>query len=201
MQLVAQVDHLDRWQRATGDALGKPGQVQVTGVSAEKGLHPRRRASQDDRCVAQPAELEGHVDGVIARDPILLVGGGILLVDDHQAETREGGEHGAARADDDIGIAGANPSPFGGPLRLGEPGVDQRQTAGEATREAAHRLRGETDLGNQGKRLATGGQGGGDRRQIDLGLAAARDPVEQDATVTPAGDGREQGRGRLRLGR
>ena len=44
---------------------------------------------------------------------------------------------------------------------------------------AAQRLRSEADLRNQHQRLPTPRQAGLDRRQIDLGLAAAGDAIEQ----------------------
>lgn len=49
----------------------------------------------------------------------------------------------------------------------------------EASAEAAQRLRGQADFRHQHQRLASGRKAIGDRLQIDLGLAAAGDAIEQ----------------------
>jgi hypothetical protein len=191
-QLLAQVDDLDRGQRPPRDAVGQAGELEVAAVSAEEGLQARRRRAQHHRGAAQPAQLEGGLDGVVAGHAVLLVGGGVLLVDHHHAELGDRREDGAARAHHHVGPARADAPPGGRPLRVGERRVEQRHSAGEAGREAADGLRGEADLGHQHQRPAARRERGGDGHQVDLGLAAAGHPAEQQAVVAALGEGPQQ---------
>ena len=200
-QLLAEVDHLDGRERPAGDALREGDQLQGAGVGPVVRLHPRRGAAQHHRHSGPPAQLEGDVDGVVAGHPVLLVGGGVLLVDDHHPEPRERGKDGAPGADHDIDLAEARPSPFDRALGVGETGVAHRQPPGKARREAPDHLRGQGDLGDQADRLPAEGQGGVDGRQVDLGLAAPGDAEQEHRTVPAGGDGLEERRGRLPLRR
>jgi hypothetical protein len=148
-----------------------------------------------------PAQLQGDVHGVVAGHPVLLVGGGVLLVDDHHPEPGQRGEDGTPGADHHIDLAEAGPAPLDRALGVGEPGVADRQPPGEARREAPDHLRGQGDLGNQADRLPAERQGGVDGRQVDLGLAAPGNAEEQHRAVPAGGDGLEEGGGRLLLRR
>ena len=63
----------------------------------------------------------------------------------------------------------------------------------QAGSEARQRLRGQADLGHQHQRLPAARETGGDGAQVDLGLAAAGDAVEQERAET-AGHGQRVGR-------
>ena len=168
-------------------------------MGAEEGLEPGRGRAEHHRRAAEPTELEGGLDGVVAGDPVLLVGGRVLLVDHDHAEIAERREDRAARADDDVRLAVADAAPGRGPLGRGEPRVHERHPAGEARGEAADGLRGEADLRDEDDRPPAGGEGGGDGDEVDLGLARAGHPVEEEAVVAALGDRPEQGRDRRLL--
>ena len=78
----------------------------------------------------------------------------MLLVDADQAEPRNRGEDGRARAHDDRRLACDDPLALVAPLRVGEPGVEDRDAIAEAGLEAAERLRRQGDLGHEDDRAA-----------------------------------------------
>jgi hypothetical protein len=63
--------------------------------------------------------------------------------------------------------------------------VEHSHPATEAAREALDQLRGEGDLGNEEQRLPAVDPGSLGGRQVDLGLAAAGDAVEQQLRIGP----------------
>ena len=91
-----------------------------------------------------------------------------------------GGQHGRARPDADPGLAGAQPHPFVVALAGGERRVQHRDDVAEAGLEAPEHLRGECDLGDEHDRRLAGGQRRLDRAEVDLGLARAGHPVQQE---------------------
>ena len=64
-------------------------------------------------------------------------------------------------------------------LAVAQPRVQRVHRHAEARAEARQRLRGQADLRHQHQRLLAARQAVGDRVQVDLGLAAAGDAVEQ----------------------
>ncbi len=69
--------------------------------------------------------------------------------------------------------------------------MQRDDAAAQPCGEARERLRGERDLGDEHQRLAATSHGLGDEIEIDLGLAAAGDAIEQERPVViEAGDGR-----------
>src|SRR5207244_867169 len=71
------------------------------------------------------------------------------------------------------------------PLRLRQARVEERDAVAEARAEAAKRLRGESDLGDEHDRAATRGEGGLAGADVDLGLAAAGGAGEEDVAAAP----------------
>ena len=71
----------------------------------------RRGAEQQQRLVLSTAEL-GDVARVIARGVLGLIAVLLLFVDDDNAQLLRGREHGAARANDDAGLAVFYPPPL-----------------------------------------------------------------------------------------
>ena len=112
--LLAHVEHLHRGQRAAVDAAR-----QARASDLAQGLRTRRRAAEQQQRAARPGALDGHLAGVVAGVPFVLVRGVVLLVDDDQAEVLDGGEDGRARAHAHARLPGAKPLPLrialGGP--------------------------------------------------------------------------------------
>ncbi len=110
----------------------------------------------------------------------------MLLVDDDEADVFERGENGRAGSDDDAGVAVVDAVPFVVPLALREMAVqdgDAGLRGGETALESLHGLRRERNLRNKHDGGFAETEHFLDGLQINLGLAAAGDAVEQDRLV------------------
>ena len=117
----------------------------------------------------------------------------MLLVEDHQPEVPDGGEHRGAGPEHDARFASPD-APEGGPALGGaEPAVEHRDARAEAGAEERLLLGGERDLGNQQQRAPARFQAGGDRLEIDLGLPAAGDSVEEEGAEGARSEGLPEG--------
>ena len=103
----------------------------------------------------------------------------MLLVDDHQADVGERRDERDPRPDDDVGLAGADPSPLVRTFALAEGRVQQRDADGEVGAEPVDDRGRQRDLRDEEQRGALGREAGGDRLDVDRRLAAARDALEE----------------------
>src|SRR5919201_5641566 len=94
-----------------------------------------------------------------------------------------------AGADDDPGVSARDPLTLVPALGVRQPGVEQRDRVAEARPETADRLRGERDLRDEHDRPEPPLERLRSRLQVDLRLATAGRPVEQEAATL--GDPRE----------
>ncbi len=119
---------------------------------------------------------------------------GVFLVDDEQSRPLQRREQCRAGADDDVGLAIPGGEPGVEALAVGQGRMQQGDARVEAAFETRQGLRPQVDLGNQHQGLAACGQGFADQLQVDLGLAAAGDPGQQEAMETAvAGANRLEG--------
>jgi len=109
----------------------------------------------------------------------------VLLIEDDHPEVLEWREQRRPRADRDRGRTVAEPLPLFEAFAGAQSAVENRQFVAEAAAQPREDLVGERDFGDQHERLAARGEGLGDCSQVDLGLAAARDAVQQE-TLAPA---------------
>ena len=84
---------------------------------------------------ARPAKPDGRVARLQPRRAVALVGRLVFLVDDDEADLGERSDDGQPRPDDDVDVAGPDPSPFVGPLPFPEPGMDERDAGVEVRAE------------------------------------------------------------------
>ncbi|NKA48523.1 hypothetical protein GO302_01837 [Ralstonia solanacearum] len=120
----------------------------------------------------------------------------MLLVDEDQREVRQRGQHRQPRAEHDARLAAMRRQPVQRARLLGQAAVQRGQRhAGEARRNARLQLRRQVDLGHQHQHLRgrIAREGIGDGVQVDLGLAAAGDPVQQERRETAARPGLRDG--------
>src|SRR3954470_3388993 len=108
---------------------------------------------------------------MVAKAVLLLVRGVVLLVDDDDAGACERHEYGRARADDDLRLAARRGEPGACTLDLAESRVQRGDVDAEPLAETAQRLRRQRDLRQQHERLLAAREAGGDRGEVDLGLA------------------------------
>ncbi len=176
----AHVDQADRRPGRAADPLGQGEAPIAAQLRALPGLERRRRRAEDDEDALAPAAPDRQVARRVARAFLLLVRGVVLLVDDDDAEPRQRREHREARAEDEVGQAELCRQPAAQPLRRRQPAVQGDDApAGEAAREAVDQLRRQVDLGDQHEGLAPGRERQAGGAQVDLGLAAAGDAVEE----------------------
>jgi len=117
----------------------------------------------------------------------------MLLVDDDQARFRQGSEDGQARAGNDSRGAAQGCPPV--PVARGFPefAMETDQPGSGKTRHHPRlELWRQVDLRHQQQRLPSGSEGTLDQAQIDLGLAAAGDAMQQ-VGVKPGAAGRDRG--------
>ena len=158
---------------------GKPRYPLRLALRALQRFQRRRRRAEHDRNAEPLRAHDRQVARGVAEAFLLLERAVVLLVDDDQARPRERAEHSGARADDDAGAALAGTAPRRQPFAVAQVRVQHRQRRVEARAKACDQLRRERDLGHEHQRLLAARDDGGDRAQIDLGLAAAGHAIQQ----------------------
>ena len=130
---------------------------------------------------------------MVAGHLLLFVGGFVFLVDDDEAQVRDGGEDGRPGADCDLGLARGQRTPGIMSLAVAQmavPDDDFHASTAESTAQAADGLRREGDFRNEENRAAAFRDNLFDGMEIDLGLPAPRHPVKEvggEATAVQAG--------------
>ncbi|MNZ58589.1 hypothetical protein D3C78_766030 [compost metagenome] len=173
---------------------GAPRQAEVV-ILAALGVVQRLqrgggRAEQDwDAGAMGPHHRQ--IPRVVAKTILLLEGAVVFLVDDDDAEVLERGEHRGAGADQDGGAAVAAGEPGIEPLPVVHGGVHRHHGHLEAAPEAVDGLGGEAYFRHHHQGLLARLEQGLEDAQVDLGLAGARDAVQQEGAelVALAGDG------------
>jgi hypothetical protein len=163
-------------------------------------LERRRRGAEDDRAAARLRAVDGHVAGGITQAFLLLERTVVLLIDHDQRELGQRREHGQPRAKNDARVAARRRGPRRGSRHVLERAVQHRDARlGESFAKAGLELRRQADLGYQHQRLTARFEHAGDDVQVDLGLAAARDAMQQPgAEAAKAGGDGLRGAGLIR---
>jgi hypothetical protein len=121
-----------------------------------------------------------HVARRVAQAFLLLERGVVFLVDDDQAQARQRHEHREPGAEHDVGASLQRLEEAARARRIGHAAVGADDVrGGKARGDAAFELRRQGDLRHQHQRLAAAREHGIDGAQIDFGLAAAGDAVQQ----------------------
>ena len=173
-------------------ALGQFQQAIAARRGVMESFQRRRGGAEHDRDVQLVRAPDRHIARRIAQAFLLLEGGVVLLVDHDQLQARQRHEHGEPGAEHDVGVTRERFEETARARRIGHAAVGaDHMRGGEARRDAAFQLRREGDLGHQHQRLAATGEDGIDGTQIDLGLAATGDAVQQhDVEAGLVEDGR-----------
>ena len=136
----------------------------------------------------------------VPRRLILFIGGVVFFVEDDQSEIGDGGQHRGAGAEHDARFAAADPPERGAALGGAEPAVEHGDSRAEPGAEEGFVLRGERDLGNEEQGAPAGFESRGDRLEIDLGLPAPGNPVEQEGAEGAGPERLPEDLGRCLLG-
>jgi len=152
------------------------------------GFQRRRRRTEQHRNTELVRPENGNVARRVAHAVLLLEGRIVLLINDDQPEAWHGGEDGQPGAEHDSGLAGKGSAPITLTRRFGQFAM-QRDDTGirETGTNTAFELRCQVDFRHQQQDLFADGQRLVDQAQIDLGLAAAGDAVQQVAGETGCG--------------
>jgi hypothetical protein len=178
--LAAQVHDAHDGQRSPIDARRqRQAPIPATRRVRER-LETRRRRTQHDGDAEHLRASHRDVAAVVAQLLALLVRGLMLLVDDDELGVRQRREHGRARAHDDVECAAAREFPVAPPRADRQIAVQRADAPTESLLEHCHDLRRERDLGHEDERLPARLARGSRRAQIDLGLAARGDTVQQE---------------------
>ena len=179
----AQVDDAHARLGNVAGTFGQLAKLVTTGLRIVKRLQRRGRRSQHHRDPVQPGPDDGQIARRVAKAVLLFEGTVVFFIDDDQAWPRHRREYRRAGPEYDGCLAAARHAPRFQPLAVGQARVEYRKLSGQAFAKAPNELRGQADLGNQHHGLLPAGQQASDQRQIDLGLAAAGDAVEQVGAV------------------
>ena len=179
-RMAPEVDERHLWRPcAAGTFRQRYALVAALGDVFERFQRGGRRAENDRHGGALGAQHR-EIARRIAKPLLLLVRGIVFLIDDDEREIRQRGEYGRASADHDAGLAVVGHPPGVASLGSRESRVQYCESAVKAPLKSIDELRSQRDFRHQHERLAAAGDCSLDRAQIDLGLAAARDSVEQN---------------------
>ena len=189
--LGADVQYLEARRRRVAGAVGQFQEGVAAFPDIVQALQRGRRRAQQNGRVPLPGAHHGDIARRVAEALLLLKGTVMFLVQNDQAQGWRGGEDRRAGAEQDGGLAPLHGQPGATSLVMSQPGVGHDQRRRKAGAKAGFQLRGQVDLGEQDHRLLSPRQNGLDQAQINLGLAAAGDPL-QEKDAEPA-QGREDG--------
>ena len=178
--ITAQIDHTHDRHGAAIDARRQRQALVLAARRVRERLQARRGRTQHDRHTKQLRAPHRDIATVIAQLLALLVGRLVLFVDHDQLQPRQRREHRAPCAHDDVDRTAPCEFPVAAARAHREVAVQRRDAAAEALLEHRQHLRRERDLGHEDQRLATGFARRARRTQIDLGLAARGDTVQQE---------------------
>ena len=187
----ANVEHVHRGQRALLGAAAQFGQPVLAFARVVERFERGRGRAEHDGHALQVAAHDGHVARVVVGRFLLLVGVLLLLVDDDDAEFFQRRENAGARADDDAHAPGPDVLPLVMALARGEMTVQHGHAdllPDEPRAEMLDGLRRERDFRHQDERGFSVSQHPVDGLEVDLGLAAAGDAVQQHDARLGRGD-------------
>ena len=188
------VDDLDLRETPGRDAQRKAQQCVLAALGVVVRLEGRCRGAEDDGGSFETGAHDRHVATVVARAVFLLVGSLVLFVDDDEAERRQGREHRRAGAHDHLRLGVADAPPLVVPFPRRQLAVLYGYRRAEAGEGGAHEHVGERDLGHEDQHGPARFEGPFGGAEVDLGLAAARDAVEEEWPEAFLGHGRLEGR-------
>ena len=162
-----------------------PGQAQqaiAAGLGVVPAFHGRRGRAQQHRNAREPGAGHGHVAGRVTQPLLLLVGWVVLLVDDDGVQMGDRRQNGQPCAQHDARLPAGGSQPVAGPGCVGHLAVQHGNgLPGKAAPQLLLQRGRQADLRHHHQHLGLWitVQPLGHPVQIHLGLAAARDAVQQ----------------------
>ena len=183
--LFAHVDDPDVGERTIEHAALQRDQRVPSLLRVLVALHRRRRRAQDRQGARLASAHDGDVATVVARRLLLLVGAVVLLVDDDEPDRAERREHGRSRADDDVDVATTDAVPLVVPLAVGQTAMLNGQPIGKRLTERGRHRRRQGNLRHEQQHTAALTPDLGRQPQVEFGLAAASDAVQERRLIRP----------------
>ena len=172
--LAAEIDELDGGH-GSADTRRKRESLETC-----PALGARRRTAVDGDGTLERRPLGRDRTSVVSRVRLLLERRVVLLVHDDEAQAVNGREDRGAGADDDGRGPRCDALPLVAPLGVAESRVQDRDAVAEARAEASHRLGRERDLRDEHDDASLTRERGPGSLEVDLGLAAAGRPMEEN---------------------
>ena len=182
-QFLAHVDAMDDRQRHVADALGHRDQGEVSSFRAVIRLHRGRRTAEQQDGLMEPGYLFRHDAGVIARRFILLVAHILFLIEDDEPNIIGRRKECRTRADDDARLPTAHADDGVVAFREAQAAVHDDKVIGEIRLERQYDLSRQGDFRHEYDDTAPRGTHAPSHLDVDLGLAAARDALEQETVI------------------
>ena len=183
--LFAHVDDLHFRQRPILNAAGQVNVLELLRFGISKRFHRRRRRTEDDRGAKPLRAHDRRIARVVARRLFLLVGRFVLLIDDDEPQIcaaarrpRSASQRLPARAR--AGYAATRRCAACASASC----AARRHDPGNRSANRSVKLRRQSDFGNQDEARLPAGKCVLRRLNVDLGLAAAGDAVQQDRAKT-----------------
>ena len=144
------------------------------------GLDRGGGRAQNGRTEAVLGAYHGQIPGVVAQVGLLFVGGVVFLIHHDETDILKGGEDRRTGPDDDGGLAVQDAHPLVQALAGGQAAVQHGDLFPETGPEAPFHLGDEGDFRHQHEGCFLAGNGLGHQVEVDFGLAAAGDALQQD---------------------
>ena len=178
------VDDVDLRQRLAAGTFAQDQQIELLFARGMKRFEAGRGRSENDERLSDAAEFKRGVAGVITRSAFLFERAIVFFIDNDSSQSRQRCEECRARTDDDIDFTSACRAPRFGAVAVGDVAVEDGDSFDSQTLfEAFGGLWRQRDFRNEHDGLLAGGEDAFEEAQIDFGLAAAGDAMEQEAAV------------------
>jgi len=186
-ELLAHIDDADFGHGTAGDSIRQFEQrvfagLFIEGRRVEAAFEAGSGGAENDAGMGGLGAYDGDIAAVIARVFFLFIARVVLFIDHDEAEVAYGREDAGAGADDDAGSSRPDAAPLAIAFAVAEGAVED----GDAIAEAGVKLAGdggrEGDFRNEKQCAASGGEGGIDGVEVDLGFAGAGNALQEEGT-------------------
>src|SRR5690606_10652934 len=181
------IQQAQAWPFGIACSPGKAEMAIAAGQGVVQGLQAGCGRTQHDRDVFRTGPYYRKIAGRVAETVLLLEGAVMLFIDDDDSRPCLWRKNCRSRADENRGDAIAGLQPCLQAFTIGEPRVQDRYATAEALAEALDGLWRQAYLGYQHNGLFALLQHLVDNLHVDLGLATARDAIEQQSFETCRG--------------
>ena len=173
--------------------------VVFAGIRIGPAFQRRRGRGQHHPSARDGGAQHRHIPRIVKRAILLLVRGVVFLIHHDQPKVAKRQEQRGARADHQLRLSPADHLPRPAAFGHRDARVPFHGLRAEPLLDPHEELLGQRNLGQQHQRLPSGGEAGGHRFEVNLGLARPGDAAKQGRGVAPLRIARSEARGGLGL--